>query len=615
MAVYLNGHKITGEIVKDGVLMDKVYFDNVLVHQDVLQPKAGKLLRIKGTGKAFVRFANDTASGTSPTITVSGTTTPMQIGVDEAYWDGDLSDNPVEFVIDANDPSVNISFLDNNAYRGTLHAACDLNDMHYLATSFMTNQVNLETFFAINTNAQQDSYALFNNCIKLKDVALDDFSNMYNLELMFANTAIDRIPAVDLPAAISMNGTFMGCKSIVSCADLTIPLCTTMNSTFKDCSELTNIGNILTSGALEHCTSIFHSCEKLICIKAIHTDQNTDTTDMFDNTPVLFSPSRAFTAAADPYPHWQSFIESGYPWQDIDCNNDPDTIYSVPPPVSNWSASLLQTNKITILFAPVNSIPAAQYDLYEGNTRLATNISSGYVYSTTRASVTLRIRSYNFLGENFSSPQTGTTKAGSGSVTYNTPGTHTFYVPRGYTSLRVCISAGGGSGVSFYNGNLPSNANGGRAGASFKGTVNNFVPGSLVTVNLGSGGSSSNEGSSANNGQPSSLSATGVSTISLSGGAGGAFPKTTGGVTGCDSATKAHGTFYESDYHDPQGSCGGEASIFNRGGAGTRYGSDHYKPGSGHYGSGGGGAGRESSTRPAHKSGAGGFGMCVVSWS
>lgn len=73
------------------------------------------------------------------------------------------------------------------------------------------------------------------------------------------------------------------------------------------------------------------------------------------------------------------------------------------------------------------------------------------------------------------------------SQSYTTPGTYTFTVPAGVTSLRISVWGGGGAGGGAHSQN-GAKAGGGGEGGSFVRGVYTVTPGTSYTVVVGAGG-------------------------------------------------------------------------------------------------------------------------------
>ncbi len=204
-----------------------------------------------------------------------------------------------------------------------------------------------------------------------------------------------------------------------------------------------------------------------------------------------------------------------------------------------------------------------------------------------------------------------------GSIVYDTPGTYTFTVPRGYTEVTVCMVGGGGSGSTCDEGgcNSTGGAGGGYAGEEYSDTVS-VTPGEEITVVVGAGG----DGVRPNNdhfvyGKAGGDSSFG--TITASGGARGGPSGYHGdygaGPSGCGGGGYRDGDMYVDNSNNHDFDCwGGQASSFGNGG---RAGSDTYDkdPQDGGVGAGGGGF-TSSGSIPNYYTGNGGRGEVRISW-
>lgn len=154
--------------------------------------------------------------------------------------------------------------------------------------------------------------------------------------------------------------------------------------------------------------------------------------------------------------------------------------------------------------------------------------------------------------------------------TYNTPGTYSFTVPAGVTSITVSAwGAGGAGGGVVGNNNNPRGGGGGEAGSFVRGTMA-VTPGTVYTVVVGSGGTGSTSGGTA--GTASSFGGSGVfNAIGGSGGAGAVNSSRLGaGGNTANTGNVVSGTSTASTY----GGNGGTAtasggSSFSGGGGGS----------------------------------------------
>lgn len=114
-------------------------------------------------------------------------------------------------------------------------------------------------------------------------------------------------------------------------------------------------------------------------------------------------------------------------------------------------------------------------------------------------------------------------------VTYNTPGTYTFTVPAGVTSINANIVGGGGGGSSANSGcNYGSSNSGGGGGGSggYRSQSISVTPGENLNIVVGAGGAGGDSastcyyGTNGANGGNSSIQALSVGTLTATGGTG-----------------------------------------------------------------------------------------------
>ena len=146
-------------------------------------------------------------------------------------------------------------------------------------------------------------------------------------------------------------------------------------------------------------------------------------------------------------------------------------------------------------------------------------------------------------------------------VDFTTPGTYSWTVPLGVTSLNVlCIGGGGGGGTS----KLPdgSSGGGGGGGGGIKSGTFGVNPGQTVTVIVGAGGAGA-EGTTSSDTRGTSGGSSACGTISASGGEPGDY--TPGGSGGLDYGEG--GQRMQSDAH-ARGGYGGGSGLLNGSNAG-----------------------------------------------
>ena len=273
-----------------------------------------------------------------------------------------------------------------------------------------------------------------------------------------------------------------------------------------------------------------------------------------------------------------------------------------PLPITDFSASKLQIDKITINFSTVDGKPTPSYRLVNDDTEevLVANIWDNYDYPTTEASINLRIDAFNNAGVTPSNVDTGTTKEPAGEIESNTAGSHTFIAPRGYTEVDLCMIGGGGSGRGSGWGVQNANLGGGYAGAVVTQAVT-VVSQEEIAVVVGAGGQRTSGAVGSRAGSASSFKG-----ISANGGAGGTNGTAYAGNNG--SRTTCGGTFNDGvlEYYSPHNAraYGGQAGFGNGGRS-----SQTISVASGTRGAGGGG-GWILPDRAGH----GGSGVVRISW-
>ncbi len=118
------------------------------------------------------------------------------------------------------------------------------------------------------------------------------------------------------------------------------------------------------------------------------------------------------------------------------CGGDGGDAAAVAPSyISNFAASDTLTNKIQVTFSASSGVPTPRYDLYQGSTRLAYNITSGYNYSTTsNTNRLLHIKAINSAGTTSSNTNYGRPYLVPGYVSnFNASDGYTGYVDTTFT--------------------------------------------------------------------------------------------------------------------------------------------------------------------------------------
>ena len=285
---------------------------------------------------------------------------------------------------------------------------------------------------------------------------------------------------------------------------------------------------------------------------------------------------------------------------------------SPPSAITDFSASTGQIDQITVTFSSATGEPVPTYDLYENvgpGTLITSGITSGYVHSTTTASKELYVKAVNSAGSTASNMSTGTTSSPAGSQTFTASGN--FVVPRGYTSVNVCLCGAGGSGSSANFGSSSNEVDrlGGRGGAHYSGTVS-VTAGENISVIIGSGGAAQTITSTKTSKNGVSGGSSSFGSATASGGAGGNYSGNGGG-----SSTVCGGTRYDGARsaisNGGEYSYGGQKGMYGNGGRGNKYANGY----GGGIGAGGAGAFSTGNMNFGVSSGAGGRGQCVITWS
>lgn len=269
-----------------------------------------------------------------------------------------------------------------------------------------------------------------------------------------------------------------------------------------------------------------------------------------------------------------------------------------PSTITNFSATdYVGIDSITVYFSVADALPAATYNLINTDTEavLASNITSGYVYSTTSTSIPMRVDAVNSVGTTPSNANRGYTKAPAGTQTFTSSGT--FTTPRGYTSLTVCMIGGGGSGYRLAWTGAVEHVGGGNSGGYKSQTTAISATPTAKSVVCGNGGAA--RGTNGSNAGSSST----FNGLTAAGGAGGLRSASYGGNGG--TRTLCYGTYTHGimEYHsNPAYYYGGQAG-FGNGGRGNLN-------ASGVAGSRGAGGGSSNTT-----AGAGGRGVVKITWS
>ena len=168
-------------------------------------------------------------------------------------------------------------------------------------------------------------------------------------------------------------------------------------------------------------------------------------------------------------------------------NTDIGTALQAPNKITNFrTVSYVGHVRVYFSHAAYYGHPAPTHDLYEGNTRVATNIPSGYQYYFPAGVKTLHVRAVNSVASVRSNEATATSKTRSGSKGFETAGTHTFTAPIGYSKVTVTMCGGGGAGSS--SAKRSTRYGGGGYAGQIKEFDYNVTNGQRITVVVGAGG-------------------------------------------------------------------------------------------------------------------------------
>jgi len=277
----------------------------------------------------------------------------------------------------------------------------------------------------------------------------------------------------------------------------------------------------------------------------------------------------------------------------------------VPSAITDFAASDDQEGQITVTFTPATGIPTPTHDLIRvsDGSVIASDISSGYVWTTSDCNVNLRVDAKNSVGTTPSNEDIGISVEPAGSIVFDVVGDHQFTAPCGWNEVSICMVGGGGSGGCSAGYHA---SGGGYAGQIVEEPSFAVSSGSTIDVTVGGGGSGCSC-CDTNSGRAGGQSV--FDTLSASGGSGGQSDNSTGYAGNGGSTTNCAGTFYDGtrsgtgDDYDPY-HYGGQAA-FGNGGNGDAY----HDAGGGGVGAGGGASGAGDNS-----SGAGGRGEVRVSW-
>ena len=171
--------------------------------------------------------------------------------------------------------------------------------------------------------------------------------------------------------------------------------------------------------------------------------------------------------------------------------------------VLNLFASTTNTGAVTL---SVNGFPAAE--IFKPTPAGRSSLTGSEITNGTFFQVFFDGSVFNLVSPVLSPGNTPYIPPGGGLVTYGTPGSFTFTVPSGVTTIKVGTQGGGGGGVMPLGYTSPgSNTTGGAGGGSggyAEAVFNGLTPGATYSGFVGAGGAAdTSSGSNARNGQDS----------------------------------------------------------------------------------------------------------------
>ena len=182
------------------------------------------------------------------------------------------------------------------------------------------------------------------------------------------------------------------------------------------------------------------------------------------------------------------------------------------------STSSGANNKVTVIFSPAGGLPAPTYNLYENAILVASNISSGYIYtSLVTGNNTYRVDAVNLVATVPSNNSAA--NVWSGGTSYTATSTRTLTAGTDFpanTTITIQVMGGGGSGGGPW-GNYAGHG-GYASGVTSTSTSKSY--GSSLAITIGGGGSSVSYAT--NNRHSGYTGGTSTCVVSRSGGGGGA---------------------------------------------------------------------------------------------
>lgn len=325
-----------------------------------------------------------------------------------------------------------------------VNSASDPEKEHIYATSGGTYNIEIYgKFEAMYSNGYSDRFKIrevtqlgivewkslrhaFQGCQSLTAFALGDYdiSDVTDFSSMFRDCyALSTYEHFDTSSAVSLNATWRNCNSLSGTFDLynsNLGNCENLSEAFFNCYGITSFGdsinhsidasnvkyfnstfyntrvptlNITTTSG-EQFVRMLEAATQLTCLNRLDTSNKTDTSYLFQNTPKLGNPDA----------QEQTDILNGTNW--VNYNNRPCPGIA-PSVITNFNATDTSYSEITVTFSDASGSPDIYYDLYSQNGLVASDISSGYVWSTI-GTYDLYVKAHNYAGSTDSNHDSGT---------------------------------------------------------------------------------------------------------------------------------------------------------------------------------------------------------------
>lgn len=191
-----------------------------------------------------------------------------------------------------------------------IFSSTSLERFEFLTTSRprIINLINGRSLTSLQTFAGSNSYPIeinirnapnaFNwsgicfNLSNLSSFTVDDSSMVTDMTNAFNGSNFTELPpTVTYESALSLNLAYAGNNSMVDAGILNAPVCTDFSSVIFNSANIESLTIISPLGELFNLA--VSECPNLSCLGAINTTNQTDTTDLFLNTPLLINPTPA----------------------------------------------------------------------------------------------------------------------------------------------------------------------------------------------------------------------------------------------------------------------------------------------------------------------------------